>query len=93
MDNTNYNQITTWMHAHYGDGADYAVTCDGTKYTGKMYGDSECFDVNEFFQYIVTPDGKLLEAYYKVPKDQDLEEIDYDHPYRVDTVDAEYVIR
>ena len=44
--------------------------------TGEVIGDNECFDVNEFYQYVIA-DGVVYKCYFD-DKDEDGNEIDID---------------
>lgn len=56
----------------------------------KIVGDDECFDGNEFYQYVLCGD-KLYKAYFELAKDDDgedldLDMIDYGHAYRIEDI-------
>jgi hypothetical protein len=90
---TGYNNLKAWMDHYYGESSEeITITCNGKTYTGHMYGNDECFDGNEFFQYFLTADS-LLKMYYHIPDGcEDLSNIDYDAPYDVRADDAQYWI-
>jgi len=76
----------------YGYGTTMTVTTeDGSTISGIMFGNDECFDVNEFYQILVAG-GKVYKCYYQLPEDDDgdLSNIDYEHPYRVDDCTRDY---
>jgi hypothetical protein len=91
---TGYNNLKAWMDHYYGESpAEITITCNGKTYTGHMYGNDECFDGNEFFQYFLTTDCRLLKMYYHIPDGcEDLSDINYDAPYDVRADDAQYWI-
>ena len=86
-----YNDLKAWMDHKYGESStETTITCNGKTYTGHMYGNDECFDGNEFYQYFLT-DSALLRMYYNIPEGcYDLGAIDYDAPYDVRVDDAQY---
>jgi len=90
---TGYNELKAWMDGNYGQSsAEITITCNGKTYTGHMYGNDECFDGNEFYQYFLTADS-LLKMYYNIPDGcEDLSNIDYEAPYDVRADDAQYWI-
>ena len=55
---------------------------NGDYIIGDMFGDDECFDGNDFYQYVVTSDG-VYKAYYDVDNDTDIDEIDYSKATRI----------
>ena len=78
--------------------SEMTLTIDDKDVNGIMYGDNECWDVNDFYQYFIV-DGKngasIYYAYYSTGStDVDnedyiaIDEIDYDDPdYIVDVTD------
>lgn len=65
------------------------VTVDasnGDYLIGDMYGNDECFDGNDFYQYVVTSDG-VYKAYYDVDDDTDIDKIDYSKATRIKLID------
>lgn len=87
-----YNDLKSWMERKYGQTTEETITYDGKTYTGYMYGNDECFDGDEFFQYFLTADA-LLKMYYTIPDGcDDYGEIDYSAPYDVRDADAQYWI-
>jgi hypothetical protein len=90
-----YSQLKAWMDEKYGvSKAETTITYNGKTYTGYMYGNDECFEGNEFYQYFLTDDA-LLRLYYHIPEgcyDLGSAAIDYDAPYDVAVDDAQYWI-
>lgn len=62
------------------------VKCDGIEVTGIMFGDDECFEDDEFFQFIYS-DGKIYKVFYDA-EETDLDCIDYTEPYRMEVAEA-----
>ena len=60
------------------DGKTVVVERDFT-ISGLMYGNDECFDLDGFYQYVVTPDDKVYACYYDAEGFDDLGDIDYEH--------------
>lgn len=59
------------------------VTAENGDYIiGDMYGNCECFDCNDFYQYVVTSDG-VYKAYYDDDNVTDVEDIDYSKATRI----------
>lgn len=48
----------------------------------KIVGNAECWDGDEFYQYMVT-DDKIYKVYYNVQPDQELDMIDYTKAYKI----------
>lgn len=49
--------------------------------TGTMFGDSECWELDTFYMYLLTDNGELYKLYYEVPSDcDDLGDIIFEHP-------------
>ena len=88
---TGYNELKAWMERKYGPTTtEDTITCDGETYTGYMYGNDECFDTDEFYQYFLTPDA-LIKMYYAIPEGcEDYGNIDYYKPYDLRDADAQY---
>ena len=84
-------ELKAWMDRKYGtSSAEVTITHNGKTYTGHMYGNDECFDGNEFFQYFLTDDA-LFRMYYNIPDEcEDLSNINYKTPYDVRAEDAQY---
>lgn len=59
------------------------IEVDGENYHVFMVGTDECFDINEFFQYGITDDNRILKFYFVLPDDGELDNVDYNHAYRV----------
>ena len=70
----------------YGNGNHITINYDGKTYAGVMFGNDECYQMNEFYQlFLDTADHKLYQVYYDIPDYDDasqaLDMIDYNHPY------------
>ena len=48
----------------------------------RIVGNAECWDGDEFYQYMVT-DDKIYKVYYNVQPDQELDMIDYTKAYKI----------
>lgn len=61
-----------------------------------LFGDADCFDVDEFYQYAITTNGKVYRCYYHFIDCEgnsiELDSIDYSKPYRVEEVTDEFII-
>lgn len=55
----------------------------------RIIGDADCWDVNEFYQYMVH-DDKVYKVYFEVIPDQDLDMIDYEKSYKIVDVTDEF---
>ena len=84
-------ELKAWMERKFGAShAKVNITCNGITYTGHMYGNDDCFDGDEFFQYFLTADA-LLRMYYNIPDGcTDYNDIDYRAPYDVRAEDVQY---
>lgn len=56
----------------------------------KVAGNDECFDGDEFYQYVLA-DDKLYKAYFEIPTDDDgeelgLDDVDYTHAYKIEDI-------
>ena len=56
-----------------------------------MLGSDECFDVDEFYQYVIDEKGHIYKAFYNYIDENgnqldDLGDIDYDRPYRIEDI-------
>lgn len=55
----------------------------------KVIGDDECFDGDEFYQYVLDGD-KLYKAYFDITdedgEDIELDAVDYNHAYKIEDV-------
>lgn len=49
----------------------------------RIVGNAECWDGDEFYQYMVT-DDKIYKVYYNVQPDQELDMIDYTKAYKIE---------
>jgi hypothetical protein len=58
------------------------INYDGNTFDGMIFGDDECFDGDEFYQWFHTTDGQLFKVYYDLDGvDLDnLDSIDYSTP-------------
>lgn len=90
---TGYSDLKAWMDRKYGTSkGEITIAYNGKMYTGHMYGNDECYDGDEFFQYFLT-DTALLRLYYHIPEGcTDFGAIDYKSPYDVRADDAQYWI-
>ena len=90
-----YDKLKAWMEEKYGvSRAETTITYNGKTYTGHMYGNDECVDGDEFYQYFLT-DTELLRMYFHIPEgcyDLGSAAIDYDAPYNVWAEDVQYWI-
>ena len=48
----------------------------------RIVGNAECWDGDEFYQYMVA-DDKIYKVYYNVQPDQELDVIDYTKAYKI----------
>lgn len=60
----------------------------------KVVGDDECFDGDEFYQYVLS-DDKLYKAYFEIPTDDDgeelgLDDVDYTRSYKVEDITDDF---
>ena len=86
---TNFDLIKAWLSEDsYGDGVEIEI--DGKP--GIMFGDDECWDVNRFYQYFLSNDGKLYKAYYETDNETPLDCIDYNAPYDVVEQDTDFIL-
>lgn len=51
----------------------------------RIIGNAECWDGDEFYQYMVT-DDKIYKVYYNVQPDQELDMIDYTKAYKTEDI-------
>ena len=84
-------ELKAWMERRFGARTQKVnITYNGKTYTGHIYGNDECFEGNEFFQYFLTDDA-LLKFYYHIPDGcTDFNAIDYGTPYDVRAEDVQY---
>lgn len=59
-----------------------SVEHNGKTYKGLLFGDSDCFSGNDFYQWMHTVDGKLLQMFFEIRDaegnyDCDLDCVDY----------------
>lgn len=89
----NYQVLKNWMENTYGESHEITINYDGKQVTGIMYGNDECFDTNDFYQYFLTSDGKLYKAYFEIPDNtKNLSDLDYENPYSTTEEDVDYWI-
>jgi len=86
-----YNELKAWMEEKFGPSStETSIAFNGKTYTGHIFGNDECFNGNEFFQYFLTDDA-LLKLYYHIPEGcTDFGTIDYNSPYKVRAEDVQY---
>lgn len=90
--NKEFTALKNWMENQYGKIEQCTITFNSKEYTGYMYGNDECWDCNNFYQYFLTEDA-LYKAYFEVPEGcEDLGSLDYDNPIDLKDVDAQYFI-
>ncbi|MGP1507952.1 MAG: hypothetical protein ACTTJW_03620 [Sphaerochaeta sp.] len=59
-------------------GSGITVTDGDITLTGVMFGNDECFDLNNFYQYLLTEDGNLYKCWYDTEGcNSDFGRIDY----------------
>lgn len=49
-------------------------------YHGHLIGDDTCIDGDRLYQYLVTPDGRLLRCWYAIDGSTCLDDLDYSTP-------------
>lgn len=63
------------------------IDYNGVTYNGVMFGNDECFDGNDFYQYFHTANGQLLKMFFDIcdadGNDIDLDCVDYSKPKAV----------
>jgi hypothetical protein len=75
-------EVNYWTAECIGDASMLCTvsTPDFGELTGWMFGNDECFSGDDFYQYLICPDGKLYQLYFECPADcEDLGDLDYDH--------------
>lgn len=76
----------------YGIPEHMTVTAENGDYIiGDMFGWDECFDGNDFYQYVVTSDG-VYKAYYDVDNDTIIEDLDYSKATRIELIDFDDIV-
>lgn len=86
------NELKKWLEKTYGETEAITIMYEGKAYTGYMYGNDECYDGNDFYQYFLT-DSTLYKAFYDIPDGEtDLGNLDYDNPVDLQDADAQYYI-
>ena len=89
---TDYSKLKEWMERKFGASPKTTIMYNGKTYTGHIFGNDDCYDGNEFFQYFLTEDA-LLKLYYHIPDGcTDFNAIDYSAPYKILADDAQYWI-
>lgn len=90
------NKYNNYFEEIYGKGTEMTVTTEtGETISGMMYGNDECFVLNEFFQILVSGE-KVYRCFYCLDQFRqsddywDLGNIDYEHSYRVEECTSEY---
>ena len=85
-------ELRAWLEERYGTGGEVTINYNNEKVTGIMYGNDECFEMDDFYQYILTEDA-LYKAFYEIPEgNEDLGDLDYESPIDLKDADAEYYI-
>ena len=83
-------KVESYLKERYGEGGEVKVEFEGKEITGVMYGDDECFEMNDFYQYLLTKDT-LYKAFYEIPNDNDdLGSLDYENPTGLEDVTEYY---
>ena len=86
------NELKMWLEKKYGKGAEVTINFEDKQITGTMYGNDECFDTNNFYQFLLT-DNALYKAYYEIPDGcEDLGSLDYNNPIDLRDIDMQYYI-
>ena len=88
---TDYSKLKAWMDHKYGESsAEITITHNGKTYTGHIFGNDDCYDADEFYQYFLTEDA-LLKLYYHIPDGcTDYNSINYSAPYDVRAENVQY---
>lgn len=88
-------RLKTWLENNYGKGTEMTVTCGEEQITGTMYGNDECWEMNKFYQFLLT-ENAIYKAYLYVPDYcGELNSIDYKNPYDLlllKNINAQYYI-
>jgi len=93
MNKKEFTALKNWMEEQYGKGTETTINYEGKQITGIMYGNDECWDMNDFYQYLLTGDA-LFKAYFEVPEGcEDLGSLDYNNPINLKDADAQYFIK
>ena len=86
------NELKLWLEKQYGKGTEATINYEGKQIVGTMYGNDECFDTNDFYQFLLT-DNTLYKAYYEIPDGcEDLGSLDYNNPIDLRDIDMQYYI-
>ena len=79
---------------HYGNITNYLTWLKSNKEEILIFGDDECFETNEFYQYGVSLTGRIYRCYYHITDGEGnsikLDSIDYGKPYRIEEVTDEF---
>ena len=77
-------KLNRYFKEMYGEGTPCSITYNNCRYTGTMYGNEECFDIDQFYQVVVA-DGKAYKFYYNADdvENNDINNIDYENPIDV----------
>lgn len=73
------------LEVFYGEGREIEVNFEGKKIKGVMFGNDECFECDDFYQYLLTKE-KLLLCFYNTEENGnqiELDHIDYTNPVKV----------
>lgn len=86
------NELKLWLEKQYGKGTEATINYEDKQITGTMYGNDECFDTNDFYQFLLT-DNTLYKAYYEIPDGcEDLGSLDYNNPIDLRDINMQYYI-
>ena len=81
-------KLRKYFENMYGEGIPYSAVIDGVRYEGLRYGNDECFDIDQFYQVVVSGD-KAYKFYYDADDapNNDINNIDYDNPLDIVELD------
>lgn len=80
-ENMKMKELKNWLEQLYGKTVETEIEYEGKNLNGYMYGNDECYDWKDFYQYFLT-ENALYKAYYEIPEGEtDLGNLDYYHPY------------
>lgn len=74
----------------YGEGREVSIHKNELRVNGIMYGDDECFDSNDFYQYFVSDSGVLYKVYYDISESTKLDTIQYENPDAIERLEEDY---
>mgnify|MGYP001221314809 CR=1 FL=1 len=91
--------LNKWLEENYGELRKFPLQKLTVEENGeiqhfenvRIIGDADCWDVNEFYQYMVHGD-KVYKVYFEVIPDQDLDMIDYSKSYKIEDVTDQFDI-